>query len=158
MKPSRIAKLLGVDQKTITNWTDHKLLQRFFTEDARNNTRQREYSENDVLLLNTIRAERARNTSWEEIESILENGNLNANLPASSLLVETAVPAVQYERFLALMNERDSALKEVDRLRSESSAKDDMIQKLLQEIRLLNREIGRLEGQNEVLRDQDDDK
>ncbi len=158
MKAARVAKILGVDQKTITNWTDHLLLRRFFTVDAisEDKRRNREYSESDVLTLNTIRVERARNTPWEEIATILNNGYLDRNLPASSLLVDSAVPAVQYERFLALSVERDTALKEVERLKQENESKNAIIDALQQEIRMLNREIGKLEGKIEMLEEDDE--
>lgn len=159
MKPARVAKILGIDQKTVTNWTDHPALRRFFSLDAvsEDKPRQREYSEADVLVLNTIRNERARNTPWEEIATILANGHLDRNLPASSLLVEAAVPVVQYERFLALTNERDAALKEVERLTQEGKLKEAMLEELRKDIRDLNREIGRLEGKLETLTDKSDD-
>jgi len=158
MKPAKIARLLNIDQKTVTNWTDHPALRRFFSLDAlsEDKPRQREYNEADVLVLNTIRNERARNTPWEEIAITLANGYLDRNLPASSLLVDAGVPVVQYERFLALTNERDTALKEVERLLQEGKIKDALLETLRKDMRDLNREIGRLEGRLEALTDQDD--
>jgi len=158
MKPAKIARLLNIDQKTVTNWTDHPTLRRFFSLDAlsEDKPRQREYNEADVLVLNTIRNERARNTPWEEIAIILASGYLDRNLPASSLLVDAGVPVVQYERFLALTNERDMALKEVERLLQEGKIKDALLETLRKDVRDLNREIGRLEGRLEALTDQDD--
>lgn len=159
MKPARVAKMLGIDQKTVTNWTDHPTLRRFFSLDAvsENKPRQREYNESDVLVLNTVRNERNRNTPWEEIATILANGYLDRNLPASSLLVDAAVPVVQYERFLALTNERDAALKEVERLTQEGKMKDTLLEELRKDVRDLNRQIGRLEGKLETLIDKEDD-
>ena len=158
MKPAKIARLLNIDQKTVTNWTDHSALRRFFSLDAlsEDKPRQREYNESDVLVLNTIRNERTRNTPWEEIAIILANGYLDRNLPASSLLVDAGVPVVQYERFLALTNERDTALKEVERLLQEGKIKDALLETLRKDVRDLNREIGRLEGRLEALTDRDD--
>jgi len=86
----------------------------------------------------------------------LANGYLDRNLPASSLLVDAGVPVVQYERFLALTNERDTALKEVERLLQEGKIKDALLETLRKDVRDLNREIGRLEGRLEALTDQDD--
>ncbi len=159
MKAARVAKMLGVNQKTVTNWTDHPALRRFFSLDAisEDKTRQREYNEADVLVLNTVRNERARNTPWEEIGTILSSGYLDRNLPASSLLVTAAVPAVQYERFLALTNERDAALREVERLAQEGKIKDAMLEALRKDVRDLNREIGRLEGKLETFIDNEAD-
>jgi len=86
----------------------------------------------------------------------LANGYLDRNLPASSLLVDAGVPVVQYERFLALTNERDTALKEVERLLQEGKIKDALLEMLRKDVRDLKREIGRLEGRLEALTDQDD--
>ena len=86
----------------------------------------------------------------------MANGYLDRNLPASSLLVDAGVPVVQYERFLALTNERDTALKEVERLLQEGKIKDALLEMLRKDVRDLNREIGRLEGRLEALTDQDD--
>lgn len=86
----------------------------------------------------------------------MANGYLDRNLPASSLLVDAGVPVVQYERFLALTNERDTALKEVERLLQEGKIKDALLETLRKDVRDLNREIGRLEGRLEALTDQDD--
>jgi len=70
--------------------------------------------------------------------------------------VDAGVPVVQYERFLALTNERDTALKEVERLLQEGKIKDALLETLRKDVRDLNREIGRLEGRLEALTDQDD--
>ena len=70
--------------------------------------------------------------------------------------MDAGVPVVQYERFLALTNERDTALKEVERLLQEGKIKDALLEMLRKDVRDLNREIGRLEGRLEALTDQDD--
>ena len=70
--------------------------------------------------------------------------------------MDAGVPVVQYERFLALTNERDTALKEVERLLQEGKIKDALLETLRKDVRDLNREIGRLEGRLEALTDQDD--
>ena len=72
------------------------------------------------------------------------------------LALDAGVPVVQYERFLALTNERDTALKEVERLLQEGKIKDGLLETLRKDVRDLNREIGRLEGRLEALTDQDD--
>jgi len=181
MRPANVAQMLGVSAKTITAWTDHPTLSPFFSADTgSDNSRQREYTEHDVFVLNTIRIERARNTSWEDIAKMLRNGVLDRDLPASSLLVKSTVPVAQYERFIALTNERDAALKEVDRLSQELRQRDeamermrherdetlDMIRRennilldsLRNEVRQLNREIGRLEGRLESFQEDENDR
>jgi DNA-binding transcriptional MerR regulator len=159
MKTGRAAKSLGVDQKTITNWTDHPLLRRFFSKEAlgESGQTQRDYTEFDLLILNTIRAERAKNTNWPEIARILESGEFDQNLPPTALLVEGAAPIQQYGKMMALLTERDAALKEVERLNRENELKATTIESLQREIQKLNREIGKLEGKIEMIQEQDGD-
>lgn len=159
MKTGKVGKLFGIDQKTVSNWTDHPLLRRFFSKEALGDDgqTQRDYSESDLLVLNTIRAERAKNSSWLEIAAILEAGTLDQNFPPTALLVESAVPLQQYGKMMTLMTERDSALKEVERLKQENELKTVTIESLQREIQKLNREIGKLEGKIEMLEEQDDD-
>jgi len=159
MKTGKVAKSLGVDQKTITNWTDHVLLRRFFSKDAlgESGQTQRDYTEYDLLILNTIRAERTKNTDWAEISEVLESGNLNQSLPPMALLVESTAPIQQYGRIVALSTERDAALKEVERIKRESESKDTTIEALQQEVRKLTREIGKLEGKMEMMQEDDEE-
>ena len=158
MKTGKAAKALGVDQKTITNWTDHPLLRRFFSKEAlaEGQQMQRDYDENDVVILNTIRAERTKNTDWADIAKILESGGRDQNLPPTSLLVESTVPIQQYGKIVALTMERDNALQEVERLKRENDLKDATINALQQEVRKLNREIGKLEGKMEMMQEEDE--
>jgi len=160
MKTGKVAKSLGIDQKTVTNWTDHLLLRRFFSKEALGEAgqTQRDYTEYDLLILNTIRVHRAKNTEWDDIAEILESGDFDKNLPAAALLVESSTPIQQYGQIMALTTERDAALKEVERLRRESESKDSTIESLQQEVRKLTREIGRLEGRMEMMEEEDKDK
>jgi DNA-binding transcriptional MerR regulator len=159
MKTGKVAKSLGVDQKTITNWTDHLLLRRFFSKEALGEAgqTQRDYTEYDLLILNTIRAERAKNSDWAEIAEILESGKFDQQLPPTALLVESSAPIQQYGRIMVLTMERDAALKEAEQLKRASESKDATIDTLQQEIRKLNREIGRLEGKMEMMQEEEDE-
>ncbi len=160
MKTGKVAKALGVDQKTITNWTDHPLLRRFFSKEAsaESGETQRDYGELDVIILNTVRAARAKNTDWADIAEILDSGEYDSNLPPSALLVESSAPIQQYGKMMQLMTERDNYKKEVDRLKAEGALKDRAIENMQQEIQKLNREIGKLEGKLEYIRGEDEDK
>ena len=163
MKTGKVAKSFGVDPKTVLNWTDNPIYRKFFSEDAlgESGQSQRDFNENDVLVLNTIRAERARNTDWQEIVTMLEAGYRTEEFPPTMLLVESAAPIAQYGRVIALVAERDAALKEVERLnvviKEQKIEKDEVIERLQQEIRKLTREIGKLEGKMESLEERLDD-
>lgn len=156
MKTGKIAKSMGVDVKTIANWVVHPALQSFFSSGAsKTEQAQRDFNESDLLVLNTIRAQRARNTDWLEIARILESGEREVELPPEAMLVETTAPIAQYGRIIALVSERDSAMNEVERLREINKEKDAAIDKLQSQIQQLNREIGKLEGKIEFLQDKD---
>lgn len=159
MKTGKVAKSFGVDPKTVLNWTDNPLFRLFFTKEALGDAgqSQRDFYESDLMVLNTIRAERARNTEWEDIAKILEGGYREEELPPTALLVETTAPIAQYGRILALTAERDAAFNEIKRLKEETKHKDVAIEQLQREIQKLNREIGKLEGRLEYLEEKDDD-
>src|SRR5579871_152583 len=132
MKTGKVAKSLGVDQKTITNWTDHVMLRRFFSKEAlaESGQTQRDYTDYDLLILNTVRTERTKNTDWADIAEILESGKFDQNLPPTALLVESAAPIQQYGKIMALTIERDTALKDVERLKRENEQKNTTIESL----------------------------
>lgn len=148
MKTGKVAKIFGVDPKTIVNWTDTEVFKKFFTSEALATAgkTQRDYSEADLLVLNTIRIERAQGTDWEDIAVRLESGHREDELPPQAMLVETTAPIAQYGRILALSAERDAALAEVGRMKEELGERNKTIEQLQDEIKQLNREIGRLEG------------
>ena len=155
MKTGKVAKAFGVDPKTISNWTDNPLFRDFFSSAALGEAdhSQREFNESDLVVLNTIRAERSRNTDWEEIGKLLTSNFRETELPPSAMLVESMAPIAQYGRIVTLIAERDAAKAEIERVSQESQRKDEAIEKLQQEVRNLNRQIGRLEGRIDYLED-----
>jgi DNA-binding transcriptional MerR regulator len=148
MKTGKVAKVFGVDPKTIINWTDIEAFEKFFSPEARATAgkTQRDYSEADLMVLNTIRLERAQGTDWNDIAARLDSGHREEELPPQAMLVETTAPIAQYGRIITLSAERDVALAEVERLKDELGERSQTIDKLQDEIKQLNREIGRLEG------------
>src|SRR5260370_16705011 len=134
MKTVKVAKSLGVDQKTITNWTDHLLIRRFLSKEtiAEAGQTQRDYTEYDLLILNTIRTERAKNSDWAEIAEILESGKFNQQLPPTALLVESSAPIQQYGRIMPLTMHPHAPLKAVDHLKRAREPKTTTIHSLHQ--------------------------
>jgi DNA-binding transcriptional MerR regulator len=149
MRTGKVADMLGVDQKTITNWTDRSEFQRFYSREAlgQGRTMTRDYSEQDVVVLNTIRSERQKNTDWETIAKLLDEGMRDTDLPPSALLVESSAPVVQYGKLQALVAERDAAIERAERAEAQNA-------ELQNEIRRLNREIGKMEAQVDMLKQQ----
>lgn len=161
MKTGEVAKMMGLNTKTITNWTDQEDLTIFFSDEARRNdgtSSQREYTEDDVLIINTIRIHKTRQNTWKDVAKILYTGHRETDLPITATLTKTISPADQVAAMMLIKGERDTALAqledatfEIERLRGElkeqrTEAKEEIIE--------LNRQIARLELQLEILKKQ----
>jgi DNA-binding transcriptional MerR regulator len=159
MKTGELAKMMGLNPKTITNWTDQEDLSRFFTPEAKSEGdgtgSQRDYSMDDVLVINTIRVHKTRQNTWRDVAVLLDTGHRETDLPLSANLTKTISPADQIAQVMVIKAERDTALAqlqdslfEIDRLRKE--IKDER-ENANAEIIKLNREIARLEIQLEMI-------
>lgn len=156
--------MMGLNPKTITNWTDQDDLTVFFTEEARRDdesSSQREYSEEDVFIINTIRVHKTRQNTWRDVAKILQTGHRETELPITAMLTKTISPADQVAAMMMIKAERDTALAqlqdaafEIDRLRHEIKEQREEANK---EIIELNRQIARLELRLELLQEQLDD-
>jgi DNA-binding transcriptional MerR regulator len=166
MKTGDMAKTLNVSRKTIANWVAVPEIRRFFSEGALRmdddsdhsglTTSQRDFNDEDLLVLNTIRLKKTRMNTWADVVKILESGQREGELPASALLVETLSP-VEQARILMLARkdlevaqgriaDLEDRLAEAERLRKEE--RDE----LQAEIRKLDREKAVLEYQLEQLK------
>jgi DNA-binding transcriptional MerR regulator len=164
MKTGEVAKMMGLNPKTITNWTDQDDLKNFFTEEARagdETSSQRDYSTDDVLIINTIRIHKTRQNTWRDVAAILATGHREVEMPISASLARTISPADQVAGMMAIKAERDTALAqlqdamfEIERLRKEI---EEQRKEANTEIIQLNRLIARLELQLELLQKQVND-
>lgn len=153
--------MMGLNPKTITNWTDQEDLRVFFTDEAHRDdesTSQREYSEEDVFVINTIRVHKTRQNTWRDVAKILQAGHRETELPITATLTKTISPADQVAAMMMIKAERDTALAqlqdaafEIDRLRHEIKEQREEANK---EIIELNRQIARLELRLELLQEQ----
>jgi DNA-binding transcriptional MerR regulator len=175
MKTGKVAKVFGVDRKTISNWTDMPQFRRFFTEEAHGVDRtQRDYLEPDLLVINTIRVLRNKSMDWDDIAAYLASGERERELPPSAFFTETTAPIAQYGRIVELQTSLDATeeqvellQEEVERLRLEMQQRIDIVrdeerlkarereQQLLDEIINLNRQMARLEYRIELMEEQD---
>jgi DNA-binding transcriptional MerR regulator len=171
MRTGEAAKILGIDRTTIYNWVAVPLLTKFFSPAARgeDGATQRILTESDVLVLNTIRAQRTSgNADWEEIAVMLESGYREQEFPQNAISADPrTIPLPQAEvsaKAMATVAERDAALARVDellervhdlegRLEEAEREKDEIKETLLREIGDMQRQIGKLEGQLEMYRD-----
>jgi DNA-binding transcriptional MerR regulator len=158
MKTGEVAKMMGLNPKTITNWTDQEDIAPFFSDTARRadeTSSQREYSDDDILIINTVRVHKKRQNTWRDVAKILATGHREVELPISATLTKTISPADQVAALMLIKAERDTTLAqlqdaifEIERLRRE--LKDER-EKMRKENSELNREIGRLEARVEAL-------
>lgn len=173
MKTGEIAKAMDVSAKTITNWTDRPELAQYFSTTARASdieSAQRDYSTEDLYVINTIRLTKTHRNSWRDVAQILSSGHRELELPIAAALTKTISPADQVASMMALKAARDTAVAqlqdaiiEIERLRDEVKAERDRADQVIAEERNrtqialnteheksakmlseLNREVGRL--------------
>jgi DNA-binding transcriptional MerR regulator len=175
--PGEIGVAIGVSASSIRNWTEQEELQPYLSDMAvrRNNheyAKQREYTLEDLYVLNTIAKAKTRHNTWQEVADFLKEGNLYKDLPASAALVmqETAAEGFadkimlhQRIEFLeTTIRERDSEIEElqqrIDEVRGEEREAAKIERSELQTtINDLYRLIGKLEATIEMLKDKNDD-
>lgn len=183
MKMSKVAKMIGVDRRTVYNWVMHESLTHLFSPGALNEG-DRDLSENDIFVVNTVNYLRQNiTTDWDEIARQIEDGYRITDLSISATEVDTGkTPLQQFTRTLAIAQERDLALKQLeeikkelnetqanyelkleelrqqyeDRLNSEQQRSHDEIKRLMREASeregKLQRELGKLEAMLEIFK------
>jgi DNA-binding transcriptional MerR regulator len=131
------------------------------------NAKQREYTTEDLYVLNTIGRAKSRHNTWQDVADYLATGNLYKDLPASAALVmqETAAEGFadkimlhQRIEFLeSTLREQEAEIEllsqRVEEVRSEERemARTERTE-MQQTINGLNRLIGKLEAQIEMLK------
>lgn len=112
--------MVGVDRRTIYNWVTHESLEHLFSERARNEG-DRELNEQDIFVVNTINHLRQNvTTDWEEIAEKIEEGYQVTDLSIGAVDVDTGkTPLQQFTRMLAIAQERDIAIKQLEEVRKE---------------------------------------
>ncbi len=149
MKTGTVAKRFDVDQKTIKIWTD--MFPDYFSDGALGEGRtQRDYQMEDLIIINTIRVERAKNMPFEQIGAKLAAGDLNTDLPPEFASIDGDSAIAVYSQIKGFQIQIDNLSQEVDRLRKEGKEKDDKIERL-------NREIGKWQAMYEMLKEQAED-
>jgi len=149
MKTGTVAKRFDLDQKTIKIWTD--MFPGYFTPEGRGEGRtQRDFQMEDLIVLNTIKNDRARNIPFEQIAAKLAAGDLDTNLPPEFTSIEGENAIAVYSQIKGFQIQIEGLLQEVDRLRRDGKDKDEKIERL-------NREIGKWQAMYEMLKEQNED-
>lgn len=119
MKTGTVAKRFDVDQNTIIAWT--KRFPEFFTKEAlAEGQTQRDYQFEDVIVLNTIRIERSKNTTWEEIRARLGSGYRDENMPPEFTSIDGTKAISLYAELRELSAQLRKANDEIERMRREA--------------------------------------
>jgi len=177
MKMSKVAKMIGLDRRTIWNWVEHEKLKHLFSEEAKNQGR-RELNERDIFVINTIAHLRERGTfDWDEIARQINGGYVVTGLALGALEVDTGRTPIQQFTYAAeakfqleaannqLMLLRDEMLElklehrnelETQR-RDHAEEKEKLLREMGEKVSQLMRQIGRLEGQVEDLKTKQDE-
>lgn len=136
MKMSKVAKMIGVDRRTIYNWVTHESLSHLFSEGARNEG-DRELDEQDIFVVNTINHLRQNvTTDWQEIAEKIEEGYQVTDLSIGATNVDTGkTPLQQFARTLAIAQERDAALKQLEEAQKELREIEDRYETKLDQLR-----------------------
>lgn len=169
MKTGELATQLGISDRTLRNWADRPDLEPYLSPGARGQgVSQRQFTESDVLALNTVSRLRSDRAEWRDVAAYLETGKRNPDFPQNATSVTRTIPLQQAEqgaRMMAVVQERDDALARIDTLttqintlRAENKSLSEQIatneRTHLREIADLSQRIGYLEGYLAALKDQ----
>lgn len=136
MKMGKIAKMIGVDRRTIYNWITHEALSHLFSDGAKTEG-DRDLDEKDIFIINTINYLRQNiTTDWDEIAEKIENGYQVTDLAIGAVDVDTGkTPLQQFTRMLAVAQERDAALKQLEEAQHELSTIEQRYEIKIDELR-----------------------
>lgn len=136
MKMSKVAKMIGVDRRTIFNWVTNENLEHLFSQGARNEG-DRELDEQDIFVINTINHLRQHiTTDWKEIAEKIESGYQVTDLSIGAVDVDTGkTPLQQFTRTLAIAQERDMALQQLEEARNELAQMKERNQERMEQLR-----------------------
>lgn len=106
---------------TIKNWIDRDELRKFFSLAAQGKTSaQRDISDDDLLILNSIRALRLEGTrDWVEIAARLDSGYRAEKFPESATFVNGHAPIQLYQQSAISTREADRERADNARLHAE---------------------------------------
>lgn len=143
MKTGKVAKLFGIDPKTVTGWVDE--FAEFFSRSAlATNQTQRNYLPEDLVVLNTIKNERAHRTEIETIRAKLAAGYRDNVLPPETSYMDKDSAVAIFGQLKVLQTQLEDQQKENQQLREEIREEREANSRL-------NREIGKWQGRYEEL-------
>lgn len=176
MKTGQVSKDMLKDPQTITAWADMPEFRPWFSEKARGLKGQRDFNESEYDTVNAIRYLRNQNRSIAEIAGELNNGFHTDEPPPGLATRSTTMPATVYANQIAAIRENEELRQQISRQSDEITRLSQLLQETTERLmnermkseqgimsermdreERLNRQIGKLEGQVEVLREQLDE-
>lgn len=123
---------LNISSTTVRNWTDHAEFRVFFSSRAKRerefeNAKQREYTEDDLHVLNTIRTQKTHKNSWEDVAVMLADGFRDKELPESSVLVMPETRGEAFQLISVARAQIDTLQKRVEELEGELKSKEQAL-------------------------------
>jgi DNA-binding transcriptional MerR regulator len=149
-KPGDIHNRLGIDPKTLLTWVDR--FPEFFSENAKGapGALSRMYTDDDLMVVNTILKLRGEKQEFEKIRAQLQSGHREKELPMSFYEMDGEKAVTVYSDLRQLEARYEDAQAEIDRLRKElDTVRDAKTQEIIE----LNRKIAVLEFQLQQKRD-----
>ena len=187
-KPGDVAIAIGVSVSSIRNWSDQPEIQEFLSDLARRegayiNAKQREYTQQDLYVLNTVARRKTRYNDWKDVAEFLKEGSLETELPASASLVQPVTSAENFADAIMLRQQIDMLTKsltdaeeeiqylrnKLDEVRDEEQSKaqdrekvirnefQEREERLRKEIINLNRQMAKLEVRMEMMHEDDEE-
>jgi DNA-binding transcriptional MerR regulator len=146
-----VAIMLGVSPSTIRNHTQQDELQTYLSDLATRrgqykDAKERRYTMEDVVVINTARVHKTHSTTWADVVSLLAEGERERNLPETAALVmpETKADAFQLVTAArAQINMLQELNEELDsRLAASEQGRRDDVERLSKEQSELRETIG----------------
>lgn len=153
LKIGKVSSGFNRDPKTVVSWMEQPGIEQYFTDDALGRLGQRVFSRQDVNVLNTIRICLGQGADWKEIEAKLNAGEFDTELPPAFLTVEQNAPIMQYTQLSEVRVQLQQVEKERDRLAARLEESEQGRGEDRKRIEELIRELGKKEGQIEILRE-----
>ncbi|MBA3868263.1 MAG: hypothetical protein H0X30_03845 [Anaerolineae bacterium] len=156
MRTSEVAKIIGVESQTILNWLDKPGIADFFSQEGQGiGVKQRSYTNEDVIILNTIRElsiefVEGKKIDWLKVVDKLNSGYRNDDIRDISMTGDSRSVPMGVVKTLTdiavITQERDAAIRRTRDLEQQLAKSEDKNERLEKEIRKLYLWIGQLGG------------
>lgn len=125
---------LGVSSTTVRNWTEQEEFEEYFSSRAKRvgqfkNAKQREYIQEDLYVLNTIRTQKTHRNSWQDVANMLEDGYRDRDLPEAATLVLPETKAETFHLISVARARIETLQKRVEELEDKLEKKEGELQK-----------------------------